>query len=238
LGPGPIDAHLQHAEGFATVVEHVLGHVPSSLADLGSGAGIPGLVLAARWPGCATTLIESNHRRATHLRTAAAEPGWSGRVEVIEDRAELVARRAECRERFAVVTARSFAGPAATPVESRCGLVGPPEEWKPSGMPGAGPAALGGREAPELGFGAAGRHVASGAHFVVLQKEHEALTTYRGVGRPTNAAVGEVSRGTHRERLRRRDTIVTMRDASFRRQFCRARNSGRSTAEAKIHGIR
>ena len=122
LGPGPIDAHLQHAEGFGTVVEHVLGHVPSSLADLGSGGGVPGLVLAARWPACATTLVESNHRRAAHLRTAAAELGWSGRVEVIEDRAELVARRAECRERFEVVTARSFATPAAT-AEIAAGLV-------------------------------------------------------------------------------------------------------------------
>lgn len=47
----------------------------SSWLDLGSGAGFPGLVVAALAPQVAITLIESDQRKAVFLRTAAAEMG-------------------------------------------------------------------------------------------------------------------------------------------------------------------
>src|SRR5690606_17498567 len=46
LGPGPVDGQLRHAEGFAAHVPEA-GHV----VDLGSGGGIPGLVVASMLPG-------------------------------------------------------------------------------------------------------------------------------------------------------------------------------------------
>ena len=43
--------------------------------DLGSGGGLPGLVVAAMTPGIAVTLVESDQRKAAFLRRAAAEMG-------------------------------------------------------------------------------------------------------------------------------------------------------------------
>lgn len=41
---------------------------PASIADIGSGAGFPGIPLAALWPDCTVTLIESDTRKAAFLR--------------------------------------------------------------------------------------------------------------------------------------------------------------------------
>ncbi len=58
-----------------------------TLADLGSGAGLPGLVLAAALPGCTVTLVESASRKATFIEHAAAACDL-GNVEVLHGRAE------------------------------------------------------------------------------------------------------------------------------------------------------
>jgi 16S rRNA (guanine527-N7)-methyltransferase len=49
----------------------------STLIDLGSGAGFPGLVLAATRPGLAVRLIESDSRKCAFLREAARAMGTS-----------------------------------------------------------------------------------------------------------------------------------------------------------------
>src|SRR5215475_8994605 len=46
-----------------------------SLVDLGSGAGFPGLVLAALRPELETTLIESDARKSAYLGEAARRMG-------------------------------------------------------------------------------------------------------------------------------------------------------------------
>ena len=43
---------------------------PRTLADLGSGAGFPGLPLAILWPACRVTLIDSRERKHHFQRTA------------------------------------------------------------------------------------------------------------------------------------------------------------------------
>ena len=63
---------------------------PTSLADLGSGAGFPGIPLAILWPRARITLIESRERRHHFQRTAIRALGLRnvesrhGRAEVIE----------------------------------------------------------------------------------------------------------------------------------------------------------
>ena len=82
--------------------------------DLGSGGGVPGLVLATVWPGSSWTLVEANKRRASFLREAAAQLGCSARVQVVAERAEVVGRDGAHRGAYPLVVARSFGPPAVT----------------------------------------------------------------------------------------------------------------------------
>lgn len=77
----------------------------ATLADLGSGGGFPGLVLAvlaAEHGGPRVTLIESDGRKCAFLRTAARELGLD--VAVLDRRAEEAPP-----QRAAAVTARALA---------------------------------------------------------------------------------------------------------------------------------
>ncbi|WP_456391622.1 16S rRNA (guanine(527)-N(7))-methyltransferase RsmG [Nitratifractor sp.] len=60
---------------------------PNSLLDVGTGAGFPGLVLAAAWPETETVLCEPLKKRSAFLRLAALEMGLD-RVEVARKRVE------------------------------------------------------------------------------------------------------------------------------------------------------
>lgn len=82
-----------------------LGRLESPLVDIGSGGGIPGLVLACARPGWAITLVESVSRKASFLREAAEALGLSG-VTVRGERAEVLGQ-GELRERFRCVTLRA-----------------------------------------------------------------------------------------------------------------------------------
>ena len=110
LGPGPVTDQIARSLAFAEAA----GDPPQGLAvDLGSGGGLPGLVLALQWPETRWLLVDSNTRRAAWLREAAKELGISSRTGVRCERAELTGR-SEWRETAALVTARGFGLPAAT----------------------------------------------------------------------------------------------------------------------------
>ncbi len=74
--------------------------VGASVADIGSGAGLPGLVLAASRPDCTFTLIEPMLRRTDWLEGERERLGLTN-VVVVRDRAESVTGG------FDVVTARA-----------------------------------------------------------------------------------------------------------------------------------
>jgi 16S rRNA (guanine527-N7)-methyltransferase len=113
LGPGPVEGHLEHADAFAEAVESAWTcSSPSTVADLGSGGGVPGLVLAARWETSSFLLVEARGRRCAFLLDAVGELGLRGRVVVEGARAEVVGRIPEWRGAFDVVTARGFGRPA------------------------------------------------------------------------------------------------------------------------------
>ncbi|HVW34600.1 MAG TPA: RsmG family class I SAM-dependent methyltransferase [Acidimicrobiia bacterium] len=86
---------------------------PGPALDLGSGGGIPGLVLATARPDLDLTLLEARRRACAFLREAVGELGL-GRVRVVEARAEDAARRPDLRETFVAVVSRSFGPPAVT----------------------------------------------------------------------------------------------------------------------------
>lgn len=114
LGPGPVDDQLQSGFGFV----EVLGDDEGPVLDLGSGGGVPGLVMAAMRPGLGVVLLEANRRRSAFLGEAVRRLGCAASVEVQEARAEVAGRDPARRARFAVVTARGFGAPAVT---AECG---------------------------------------------------------------------------------------------------------------------
>jgi 16S rRNA (guanine527-N7)-methyltransferase len=119
LGPGPVGPHLHHAELLLTVlVELGAPSDPLRALDLGSGGGLPGLVLAHRWPRSHWVLLDANERRTAFLGEAVAALGMTGRVEVRRERAERAGRDPNLREGVDLVTARSFGPPAVT---AECG---------------------------------------------------------------------------------------------------------------------
>src|SRR5918995_1949681 len=63
LGPGSVRVHIEHAKGFAAASDGT----PERFADLGSGGGVPGLVLALHWETAQAVLLEAGERRGALL---------------------------------------------------------------------------------------------------------------------------------------------------------------------------
>jgi 16S rRNA (guanine527-N7)-methyltransferase len=95
-----IDRHLVESLALRDLI------AGDTVADIGSGGGLPGLPLAIVLPQCRFTLIESRRKRASFLRHAAATLALTN-VEVAHSRAEALAPR-----QFATVLARAVAPPA------------------------------------------------------------------------------------------------------------------------------
>jgi 16S rRNA (guanine527-N7)-methyltransferase len=76
----------------------------ASVCDIGTGAGLPGLVLAIARPDLSVTLVEPLLRRTTFLDEVVAELGL-GHVTVVRARAEEL----HGQEMFDVVTSRAVA---------------------------------------------------------------------------------------------------------------------------------
>jgi 16S rRNA (guanine527-N7)-methyltransferase len=98
-----------HVEDSLTGLEVPELRAASRIADIGSGAGFPGLVLAVALPEAHLELIESVGRKTAFIAHAAAEAGIGNAV-AITARAEDVARAEPPtggRESYDVVTARA-----------------------------------------------------------------------------------------------------------------------------------
>lgn len=111
LGPGPLDPQIRHAEGFVAVARRVIS-AGSTVIDMGAGGGLPGLVVAARWPEISLLLLDASERRTEFLREAVERLGMSDRVQVVQARAEIGGRDPALRGAFDGALARSFGRPA------------------------------------------------------------------------------------------------------------------------------
>ena len=108
IGTTSLDDAVAHAERYVAL----LPHGPASVADLGSGGGLPGLVIAVRRPDLLMVLVERRLARADQLRRAVSALGLDDRVSVhADDVRSLAATRPQG---FDIVTARSFAAPPVT----------------------------------------------------------------------------------------------------------------------------
>ncbi len=118
LGGMPIPEQIDHALGFAAVAEDILGGMPTSMIDLGTGGGVPGMVLACCWPESRVVLMDGSERRTEFLIESLRQIAVGRGAEVVLGRAEELGHRPDLREGFQVVTSRSFGAP---PVTAECG---------------------------------------------------------------------------------------------------------------------
>jgi 16S rRNA (guanine527-N7)-methyltransferase len=81
---------------------------PTRMADIGSGAGFPGLPLKILQPTIELTLVESVEKKAAFLRHIATTLGLSN-VHILSLRAEELGRNPQHREHYDLVTARAVA---------------------------------------------------------------------------------------------------------------------------------
>ena len=101
----PLAMVSQHLLDSLAVLPHLaLPPHAARLADVGTGAGLPGIPVALARPHWHVALIESNQKKAAFLRQAAIELGIKN-MEVHEGRAE----DWQPQERFALVMSRAFA---------------------------------------------------------------------------------------------------------------------------------
>jgi 16S rRNA (guanine527-N7)-methyltransferase len=146
---------LEHAAAFAQTWETIRDGSEPTFLDLGSGGGLPGLLLLERW-GSPGTLLDSMARRTSFLSEVLTWEGAPGNGSVILARAEDAARIPGVEGTYDLVTARSF-GPPATTAECAVRLLAvggillvsdPPDpsaesRWSPEGLKTLGLADLG-----------------------------------------------------------------------------------------------
>ncbi len=138
LGRGPVEEHLQQGHAIAEVIGAHAGLV----IDLGSGGGVPALVVGSLVE-CELIMVERRTRRADALELAITELGWRDRASVRTEDVTATAR-SSLRSCGDVVMARSFGPPAVVAehgapllrVGGRLVVTGPPDPrpWPTGGL--------------------------------------------------------------------------------------------------------
>jgi len=95
----PAEMVTRHLLDSLAILPYVQG---DTLADLGTGPGLPGIVLAIAAPGRQILLVDSNGKKVRFLREAIRTLGLEG-VRAVQSRVEEVEGSFDC------VTARAFA---------------------------------------------------------------------------------------------------------------------------------
>lgn len=113
FGSAPIETAAAHAELFVAAIGELASG--ARIVDLGSGGGLPGLVLADAYPACEVVLVDRRTKRTDFLRLAALRLGYTHVTVVARDTTELIAAIQRRRTApFDVATARGFGPPEIT----------------------------------------------------------------------------------------------------------------------------
>jgi 16S rRNA (guanine527-N7)-methyltransferase len=112
LGPQPVARQIEHALDFWRAIV-ATGVTPEHrVLDLGSGGGLPGLVLLEVCSSVPFVLLDSSQRRCGFLTEAVESLHVADRVEVRCGRAEELGHDGSLRAGFDLVVSRSFGPPA------------------------------------------------------------------------------------------------------------------------------
>lgn len=110
VGPGPISEHYADADACLVPLMPPFDPPTGHWADLGTGAGFPGVVFAQRFPAVALDLVDSRRKRCVFVEHVLAQSDLSGHA----------ARTVRCQRVEALqdalydgIVSRAFAPPAA-----------------------------------------------------------------------------------------------------------------------------
>ena len=186
--------HLLDSLSALPVVDEI---APARAIDIGSGGGVPGLVLAMARPDVEWALIDSVRKKCDAVREFAGALGL-GSVSVIAERAEVLGRDRGHRQAYQLATARACAAlpvlaEYALPLVAAGGALvawkGPLSERDDEVVRGAAAAALLGGATPEIratGMPRLGNH-----RLVIIAKDGPTPAHYpRRAGDPARAPLG------------------------------------------------
>ena len=99
------EVYLKHFVDSGIKVDKLVGN---KLIDVGSGGGFPALVIKILRPDIDVTMLEATGKKCEFLKTVISELGLEN-CQVINARAEDLAKNLEYREQFDLCTARAVA---------------------------------------------------------------------------------------------------------------------------------
>ncbi|ORC46169.1 16S rRNA (guanine(527)-N(7))-methyltransferase RsmG [Burkholderia sp. A27] len=99
---------IQHILDSLSIVPHLEPRGPSSALDVGSGGGLPGIVLAIVLPEWTVTVNDIVHKKTAFQAQAKAELGLAN-LSVVTGRVETLRPGAEVPAKFDVIVSRAFA---------------------------------------------------------------------------------------------------------------------------------
>lgn len=103
------EVYLKHFyDSLAPILQGYVTNEPTSLLDIGAGAGFPSLPMKILFPQLEVSIIDSLNKRIRFLHLLAEELGLEG-VHFYHGRAEDFAQNKDFRSTFDIVTARAVA---------------------------------------------------------------------------------------------------------------------------------
>jgi len=113
FGDRPIEEAVEHSMSFVRAI----GTVPpdTRIIDLGSGGGLPGLVIGSEFPEASILLVDRRRKRTDFLERAVARLRWA-HVKVLAADVHDIIREVDTggRPPFDIATARGFGPPEVT----------------------------------------------------------------------------------------------------------------------------
>ncbi|MDR7006861.1 16S rRNA (guanine(527)-N(7))-methyltransferase RsmG [Paraburkholderia strydomiana] len=99
---------IQHILDSLSIVPHLVQRNPGTVLDVGSGGGLPGIVLAIVRPDWGVTVNDIVHKKTAFQAQAKAELGLTN-LSVVTGRVETLRPGAEVSAKFDVIVSRAFA---------------------------------------------------------------------------------------------------------------------------------
>jgi 16S rRNA (guanine527-N7)-methyltransferase len=99
---------IQHILDSLSIVPHLKGLPPSKALDVGSGGGLPGIVLAIVFPQWSVTVNDIVQKKSAFQSQAKAELGLTN-LSVVTGRVESLQPGIEVPGKFDVIVSRAFA---------------------------------------------------------------------------------------------------------------------------------